>query len=61
MAAIQITTSSHFNKDPIRFYSLRSRFNSIRFDSNEYISVVNRYNINHFVPNLTAKVTITGF
>ena len=41
----------HPTHDPVRFDSLRSRFNSIRFDSNEYITIANRYSINHFVPN----------
>ena len=36
---------THF---PIRF--TWSRFDSIQFDSNEYIIDVNRYSINHFVP-----------
>ena len=42
----------HRTHDPIRFDTLKSEFYSIRFNSNEYIIVVNRYSINHCVPIL---------
>ena len=42
---------SRFTHETIRFDSFRSRFDSIRFDSNGCIIVVNQYSINLCVPN----------
>ena len=42
----------HLTHESIRFDSLRSRFDSIRFDSNEYSIVVNRFGANLCVSNL---------
>ena len=42
----------HLTHESIRIDSFRSRFDSIRFDSNEYSIVVNRIGANLFVSNL---------
>ena len=43
----------YLTHDLIRFDLLRSQFDSIRFDSNKYSIIVNRYGANLFVSNFT--------